>query len=74
MPMNRRRVGETASSDWGRAEIRVSLDGKEVWKEARTPGIVGQPVDPYWLADHAADSHRLQVRLKTELETQTPRL
>ena len=33
----------------GSAELHVSLDGTEVWKEARTPGIVGQPVDPYWL-------------------------
>ena len=25
------------------------IDGREVWTEPRTPGIVGQPVDPYWL-------------------------
>jgi hypothetical protein len=29
--------------------MHVSLDGKEVWTEPRTPGIVGQPGDPYWL-------------------------
>ena len=33
----------------GSAEMHVSLDGKEVWTEPRTPGIVGRPVDPYWL-------------------------
>ncbi|MBC7817402.1 MAG: hypothetical protein IAG10_10975, partial [Planctomycetaceae bacterium] len=33
----------------GSAEMHVLLDGKEVWTEPRTPGIVGQPVDPYWL-------------------------
>lgn len=33
----------------GSAEMHVLLDGKEVWTEARTPGVVGQPVDPYWL-------------------------
>lgn len=33
----------------GSAELHVLLDGKEVWTEPRTPGIVGQPVDPYWL-------------------------
>ncbi len=33
----------------GSAELHVSIDGKEVWKQDRTPGIVGQPVDPYWL-------------------------
>ncbi len=33
----------------GSAELHVLLDGKEVWTEPRTPGVVGQPVDPYWL-------------------------
>lgn len=33
----------------GSAELHVLFDGKEVWTEPRTPGIVGQPVDPYWL-------------------------
>ena len=33
----------------GSAEMHVSLDSKEVWTQDRTPGIVGQPVDPYWL-------------------------
>jgi hypothetical protein len=33
----------------GSAELHVELDGKEVWKQGRTPGIVGRPVDPYWL-------------------------
>ena len=33
----------------GSAEMHVLLDGKEVWNEPRTPGVVGQPVDPYWL-------------------------
>jgi hypothetical protein len=27
----------------------VELDGKEVWKQERTPGIVGEPTDPYWM-------------------------
>jgi hypothetical protein len=33
----------------GSAEIHVELDGKEVWKCGRAPGIVGSPNDPYWL-------------------------
>ena len=33
----------------GSAEMHVSLDGKEVWTEERTPGVAGLPVDPYWL-------------------------
>lgn len=33
----------------GSAEMHVSFDGIEVWTVPRTPGIVGQPVDPYWL-------------------------
>jgi hypothetical protein len=33
----------------GSAELHVELDGKEVWKQGRTPGVVGQPTDPYWL-------------------------
>ena len=33
----------------GSAEMHVLLDGKEVWTEPRTPGVLGQPVDPYWL-------------------------
>ena len=50
-------LGKTvASSRWhyslarlGSAELHVELDGKEVWKQGRTPGVVGQPTDPYWL-------------------------
>lgn len=33
----------------GSAELHVELDGKEVWKQGRTPGVVGRPTDPYWL-------------------------
>jgi hypothetical protein len=33
----------------GSAELHVSLDGREVWKQERTPGVVGLPEDPYWL-------------------------
>jgi hypothetical protein len=33
----------------GSAELHVELDGKEVWKQERTPGIVGRPTDPYWM-------------------------
>jgi len=33
----------------GSAEFHVLLDGKEVWTDPRTPGIVGQTIDPYWL-------------------------
>ncbi len=33
----------------GSAELHVELDGKEVWAAERTPGVVGQPADPYWL-------------------------
>lgn len=30
------------------ADLRVCLDGKEVWAEARSPGIIGKPTDFYW--------------------------
>jgi hypothetical protein len=30
------------------AELHVALDGKEVWVQDRTPGIVGRPTDYYW--------------------------
>jgi hypothetical protein len=30
------------------AELHVVLDGKQVWMQDRTPGIVGQPTDFYW--------------------------
>lgn len=33
----------------GSAELHVELDSKEVWKQNRTPGVVGTPDDPYWL-------------------------
>lgn len=33
----------------GSAEMHVSLDGAEAWKQDRTPGIVGKPTDPYWI-------------------------
>lgn len=33
----------------GSAEMHVAIDEKEVWKRDRTPGVVGRPVDPYWL-------------------------
>ncbi|HZL90830.1 MAG TPA: hypothetical protein VFB96_20855 [Pirellulaceae bacterium] len=33
----------------GSAELHVSLDDTEVWEQGRTPGVVGQPSDPYWL-------------------------
>ena len=31
------------------AELHVELDGKEVWTQDRTPGVVGRPTDPYWM-------------------------
>ena len=30
------------------AELHVALDGREVWAQNRTPGIIGRPTDPYW--------------------------
>lgn len=33
----------------GSAELHVELDGKEVWKQSRTPGVIGSADDPYWL-------------------------
>jgi hypothetical protein len=30
------------------AELHVALDGREVWADGRTPGIVGRPTDSYW--------------------------
>jgi hypothetical protein len=42
----------------GSAEMHVELDGKEIWTVGRTPGVVGQPVDPYWLFLSAGDLGR----------------
>jgi hypothetical protein len=39
----------------GSAELHVELDGQEVWKQDRTPGVVGKPTDPYWLMMTAAE-------------------
>jgi hypothetical protein len=33
----------------GSAELHVEIDGREVWKQDRAPGVVGRPTDPYWL-------------------------
>jgi hypothetical protein len=33
----------------GSAEMHVALDDSPVWTVGRTPGVVGQPKDPYWL-------------------------
>jgi hypothetical protein len=33
----------------GSAELHVALDGAEIWEQGRTPGVIGQPSDPYWL-------------------------
>lgn len=33
----------------GSAELHLLLDSQEVWKQPRTPGVVGLPTDPYWL-------------------------
>lgn len=30
------------------AELHVSLDGKEIWSDGRTPGVLGLNTDPYW--------------------------
>ncbi len=30
------------------AELHAALDGKEVWSQGRTPGIIGKPTDSYW--------------------------
>ncbi len=40
----------------GSAELHVELDGREVWKQDRAPGIVGRPTDPYWLFLTRVDS------------------
>ena len=34
----------------GSAEMHVLWDDKEIWTAPRTPGVVGQPTDPYWIA------------------------
>ena len=33
----------------GSAELHVLLDGKEFWTVPRTPNVVGEPTDSYWL-------------------------
>jgi hypothetical protein len=30
------------------ADLHVLLDGKEVWSQPKTPGIIGKPTDFYW--------------------------
>jgi hypothetical protein len=50
-------LGETLeASRWhfsvarsGSAELHLELDGNEVWKQDRTPGVFGKPTDPYWM-------------------------
>jgi hypothetical protein len=48
-------LGEPKTARWhfsvarqSSAEVHVELDGKEVWKGERTPGVVGTPTDPFW--------------------------
>jgi hypothetical protein len=38
------------------AELHVELDGKEVWRQERTPGVSGKPTDPYWMFSSAVES------------------
>ena len=33
----------------GSAELHLEIDGSGVWKQERTPGVAGKPIDPYWL-------------------------
>ncbi|MDA1049216.1 MAG: hypothetical protein O3C40_01880 [Planctomycetota bacterium] len=39
----------------GSAEFHVALDGEEVYQSPRAPGVVGRPVDPYFLFPSMAD-------------------
>jgi hypothetical protein len=48
--------GDSSDARWkvsfsrlGSAELHVLLDGTEFWTVPRTPNVVGQPTDPYWL-------------------------
>ena len=48
--------GDTNDARWkvsfsrlGSAELHVLLDGREFWSAQRTPNVVGEPSDPYWL-------------------------
>ena len=48
--------GDSSDARWkvsfsrlGSAELHVLLDGKEFWTAPRTPNVVGEPTDPYWL-------------------------
>ncbi|MDA1053831.1 MAG: hypothetical protein O3C40_25565 [Planctomycetota bacterium] len=57
------RVGSGGEAKWyrgfapsGSAEMHVTLEGADVWKLPRAPGVVGQPSDPYWLFFTAAES------------------
>jgi hypothetical protein len=38
-----------AAARLGSAELHLQFDGKEVWTQDRTPGVVGRSIDPYWL-------------------------
>ena len=33
----------------GSAELHLEIDGTDVWKQERTPGVAGKSTDPYWL-------------------------
>lgn len=33
----------------GSAEMHVELDGKDVWTVSRAVGVIGEPIDPYWM-------------------------
>ena len=33
----------------GSAEMHAELDSKDVWTVPRAAGVVGQPIDPYWM-------------------------
>lgn len=49
-------AGDDGASKWligfaplGSAELHVTRNDEDVWKQPRAPGVVGRPSDPYWI-------------------------
>ncbi len=55
------------------AEIQVDLDGRQVWRRAAVPDIVGKSTDPYWICGEqvmAEDTASRPVPVKAEAQTE----
>jgi len=48
-PSSEKAQWQIAATRLGSAELHLALDDREIWTVPRTPNVVGQPSDPYWL-------------------------